>query len=128
MKKLFKAFEFAFELEETKKLLSPKWKKENKGAPASTGFCYIAAEAINYILGSQGKPFCASYIEGGKKYTHWWIELNGDIIDPTATQYTKLGKKPPYNLGVGKGFLTKKLSKRANKLLKIVEIFYNIPG
>lgn len=120
--KLLSAFEKAYRQPHIVKLLTPRWRKENQGAPPSTGFCYLAAEvAFCYFKDQQPKPMCASYIENGQPCTHWWIKLNdGSIFDPTATQYPKLGLQPPYHLGKGKGFLTKYPSNRASKLWKEV--------
>ena len=118
------AFEKAYLLPEAKKLLTPRWKAENDGpgAPPSTGFCYIAAEAAYHLLKhKKPKGMCASYHEDGQAATHWWIVLeNGVVFDPTATQYTGLGEDPPYHLGKGKGFLTIRPSKRAAKLMNLV--------
>lgn len=121
---LLNSFEKAYTLPEAKKLLTPRWRAENEahGAPPSTGFCYIAAEAAYHLLQNERpKGMCASYLEDGKPSTHWWILLkNGTIFDPTASQYTGLGESPPYHLGVGKGFLTSKPSKRAAVLMQMV--------
>lgn len=127
-KKLLRSFEKAFRLSEAKDLLSPRWLKENQEprAPHSTGFCYIAAEAAYHILKKEGPTaVCASYEEeNGEHSTHWWIIIDDKKFDPTKSQYTKLGEKPPYHLGVRKGFLTKKPSKRAKKLMALVKEAY----
>src|SRR5581483_10696597 len=79
-----------------KHLLRPDWRKENeKSKIHSTGFCYIASEALYHMLGgtkSGMKPMCAPYAKGK---THWWLEKNGNVYDPTADQYVQ----PPYHLG-----------------------------
>lgn len=123
--RLLTAFEDAFVLPESKSLLAKRWRTKNSavGAPPSTGFCYIAAEAVYHILkdaGLEAKAYCASYEENGKSSTHWWVEVEDWIVDPTASQYTMVGEKPPYYLGRGKGFLTKKPSKRARQLIETV--------
>ncbi len=118
---LVDAFEAAYRLEETKKLLRKDWRELNKGSPHATGFCYIAAEAAYHILGRKGlKSLYAAYEEDGKRCTHWWLLRGKEIIDPTASQYRELGLEPPYHLGKGAGFLTKQPSKRARKLMEIV--------
>lgn len=122
--RLLEAFEKAFELPESKALLSRRWLEENtvEGVPDSTGFCYIAAEAAFHILRGAGlrvRSYCASYTEDGVPSTHWWLEVGDRIVDPTASQYTD--SPPPYYLGRGKGFLTKSPSKRAKKLTEIVQ-------
>jgi len=46
---------------------------------------------------------------------HWWIQgPNDEVIDITADQFLT---PVPYEKGIGKGFLTKKPSKRTQKLL-----------
>ena len=98
MVKLLNAFEKAYRLEEAKNLLRKDWREANLNAPHSTGFCYIAAEAAWHLLGCEGIDiYCASYKEDDKPCTHWWLKSGNKIIDPTATQYTKLGLKPPYD-------------------------------
>lgn len=124
--KLILAFEKSYRQKHIVDLLSPRWKNQNQkvGAPNSTGFCYIAAEAAFHLLKNKNpKAMCASYIEDGMPCTHWWLLINGKIFDPTATQYTELGLSPPYHLGKGKGFLTKKPSMRARKLIKEVKSY-----
>ena len=77
-KQLLEAFETVYKSSEAKKLLQQRWYKENiNNGPHSTGFCYIAAEVAFHLLKKQKpKAFCASYVEGNKKSTHWWIEHN----------------------------------------------------
>lgn len=102
-----------------KHLLRPDWLIANEKSDCkSTGFCYIATEALFYMIGgldSGYKPVCASYEEG----THWWLEKNGRILDPTLTQYGS--EQPPYHLGRRCGFLTgyRKPSRRAAELMRL---------
>lgn len=99
----------------TPDLLVGRWKKQNMPLE---GHCYIAAEALFHILGpSKWKPMCASYRDEGGKATHWWLvhRETGEIADPTKEQY--LPDSPPYHLGKGSGFLTKKPSRRAKILI-----------
>jgi len=120
---LLRAFEQVYPLPEAQRLLQPRWLLENQrpGAPASTGFCYIAAEAAFHFLKHKWPTgMCAVYEEDGAKCTHWWIQIGSKIVDPTASQYTGLGENPPYHLGRGKGFLTSHPSKRAATLMKLV--------
>jgi hypothetical protein len=110
----------AFRTEAAKSLLRPDWHKENINSNIpSTGFCYIATEALFYLIGgvkSGYKPMCASYSEG----THWWLQKGNKRLDPTADQYGD--EEPPYHLGKGCGFQNgyKQPSKRAKKLIEIV--------
>jgi hypothetical protein len=73
-------------------LLIPFWKNENyKAGVSSVGFCYLGAEAAYHLLGGKEagwKPYYAVYYEDGNRCTHWWIEKDGVIVDPTKTQYT----------------------------------------
>jgi hypothetical protein len=126
MKAIITAFEKSYRLHEAKKLLRKDWRKLNENAPHATGFCYIAAEACYHLLGGKEaglKSYYAVYEEDGMRCTHWWLKKGNKIIDPTASQYTKLGLKPPYHLGKGSGFLTLKPSYRAALLMKLVKSF-----
>jgi hypothetical protein len=126
MRQLLRAFEKAYRLEEAKKLLRPDWRALNVNAPHSTGFCYIGAEACFHLLGGKNAgllSYYAAYEEDGMRCTHWWLKKKGRIIDPTASQYTELGLKPPYHLGKGAGFLTLKPSRRAYILMEMVLTF-----
>lgn len=109
---------------EAKKLLKKEWREENeKSGIHSTGFCYNAAESLFYMIGgleSGYKPFCAVYLEEGRRCTHWWLENNsGQRLDPTKSQYGK--NKPPYHLGKRCGFLTgyEKISLRSASLMNM---------
>lgn len=54
---------------------------------------------------------------------HWWLEdEKGAILDPTAEQYTDLGKTPPYSKGRRGGFLTKAPSYRARTILDQLDL------
>lgn len=82
------------------------------------GHCYVATEALLHLLGpGDWKPMVASYVDSGGKATHWWLvnKVTGKRADPTREQY--LPEKPPYHLGRGTGFLTKKPSRRAQIVL-----------
>ena len=91
--------------------------------------CYASAEALYHLLGgkSAGYVACvASFEENNEKFTHWWIKNNqNEIIDPTAEQFTSIGKEPPYSLGKNAGFLTKNPSKRAQIIIQ--RVFENFP-
>lgn len=105
----------------TDDLLIPYWLKQRSDDEHPTfGHCYAASEALYHMLGGKSagyKPMRAT-TPGG---THWWIvDKNGTILDPTAEQFTYKGITPPYNSGIGAGFLTKQPSKRARKIMKRV--------
>lgn len=83
------------------------------------GHCYVVSEALYHLLGcSKWKPEQIHH-EG---VSHWYLRNNisGAILDITATQFDT---SVPYNLGRGKGFLTKSPSKRATILIeRIIKI------
>lgn len=85
------------------------------------GNCYVTCEALYHLLGGKKvglKPMVMRH-EGS---THWFLlkESQGPthyrfVIDPTAHQFKT---KPNYSLARGCGFLTRKPSKRAAKLME----------
>ena len=83
--------------------------------------CYIASEAYFHLCGGKAsglKPV-QGYHEG---VSHWWlVNRHGRIIDITSKQF----KTPvDYSKGRGRGFLTKKPSKRAQEILNAIAIDY----
>jgi hypothetical protein len=79
------------------------------------GHCYTASETAYFLLGGKKagwKPMVIKH-EG---MTHWFLKhSSGKILDITRQQFITL---PDYKKGKGCGFLTRKLSKRAKKLLR----------
>lgn len=90
------------------------------------GNCYVTCEALYHLLGGKAagfKPFHMRW-EGE---SHWFLkklvknsnDFTGGytwvVIDPTASQFKET---PDYTLGKGKGFLTKKPSRRAQLLMQ----------
>ncbi|MBA3412575.1 MAG: hypothetical protein H0T09_02690 [Actinobacteria bacterium] len=74
------------------------------------GYCYVASEALYYILGGHEAGLTAKRAPcpGGE---HWWIEgRNGKLIDATADQFQD---DFDYSKGVASGFLTSEPSPRA---------------
>lgn len=104
----------------TPDLLKKQFREENKSNPMY-GHCYVASEALFHLLGkeySDYKPYCG---KGESGVNHWWLQNSkGDILDPTADQYYSVGKKPPYEKGRRKAFLTNFPSKRAVILIERV--------
>lgn len=81
-----------------------------------TGNCYVTCEALYHLLGGKNagwKPLQGKH-EG---VSHWCLYNNYDacIVDPTWKQFKTV---PNYRKFKGKGFLTKKPSKRAKELMK----------
>lgn len=79
------------------------------------GNCYVASEAAYHLLGGKAagwKPMTVRH-EG---VTHWYLRhALGFRLDLTASQF----KTPPdYSRARGRGFLTKRPSKRAVQLMK----------
>lgn len=82
------------------------------------GHCYVAAEAAYHILGGEKSDFKPCVMHVGED-THWFLKNDkGQIFDPTWDQFET---PPDYNLGTGKGFLTKEPSKRARELIDRTE-------
>lgn len=99
-------------------LLSPAWRGRVKWTDSPLkGHCYVAAEAYYHLQGKRD-GFKPQVVRIDAETTHWYLKnADGKIIDPTAGQFLK---PPPYEKGRGCGFLTKKPSKRARKLMRIV--------
>ena len=80
------------------------------GAHPLTGHCYVASEVYFHLCGGKAAgytPMCQKH-EG---WPHWWLRgPSGEVIDPTAAQFSY---PVPYELGKGKGLLTRKPSWRA---------------
>lgn len=77
------------------------------------GHCYIASEALFHLLKDKHKKVKPYVIVFPNGRTHWFLKVNGKIIDPTAAQF----KTIPYHLARACGFLTKTPSKRCKILL-----------
>lgn len=81
------------------------------------GNCYVTCEALYHLLGGKKaglKPMTIRH-EGD---VHWFLLAEGlvnRILDPTVRQFKTL---PDYKNARGRGFLTKKPSKRAKRLMK----------
>jgi hypothetical protein len=81
--------------------------KQTIGDPK--GKCYSASEALYHLLG--GKDAGYKPVRGGG---HWWlVRSDGSILDVTAEQYPEGFN---YSCGKGGGFLTVKLSKKAQEI------------
>ena len=97
----------------TDDLLKPIYRNMANRKP-TTGHCYAASEAIYHML-SGCKPMQINH-EGG---SHWYLlGPSGEVLDATADQFST---PVPYNLGKGKGFLTKAPSKRATEIIRRVQ-------
>ena len=104
----------------TEDLLTDHWKKiiRIKKCHPTTGHCYAASEALYHILGGKKAGYKPMYGKTKKGNSHWWIvDEDENIIDVTAEQFYFHNSTPPYENGVGSGFLTKDPSKRAQKII-----------
>lgn len=72
------------------------------------GHCYVASEVEYHLRG--GKPMFVRH----EDQPHWFVVRDGQVIDHTASQFET---PVPYENGVGKGFLTRQPSKRAQIVL-----------
>lgn len=91
-------------------------KPEFRGGPDLRGHCYVASEVYYHAMGGEGLTPETVRHEGG---VHWYLRQDdGLVVDLTAEQFTDT---PPYSKGRGRGFLTKKPSKRAQEILVRME-------
>lgn len=78
------------------------------------GHCYIVSEAMHFLCGGSDAGWKPMFVRVNG-YPHWYIQhQDGLIFDYTAQQFSN---PVPYDKGRGKGFLTKKLSRRTRILL-----------
>jgi hypothetical protein len=78
------------------------------------GHCYVASEAFYHLVGGKEAGWTPMFVwcEG---IPHWYLRFDsGAYLDITAGQFRR---NVPYYKGIGKGFLTKKPSKRAQILI-----------
>lgn len=97
-------------------LLKKQYREQNIGNPMF-GHCYVATEALFHSLNDARYTPMRGRDDAG--IVHWWLadKHTGEILDPTAEQYTSKGLTPPYAKGKGGGFLTKEPSQRCLKVL-----------
>jgi len=66
----------------------------------SRGKCYVASIALLQFLGGKDAGYSLKTAKDECGVPHYWVEnISGDVLDPTAEQYTVLGIKPPYEQG-----------------------------
>lgn len=81
------------------------------------GNCYVASEALYHLLGGKDAGWTPIRMKVGRE-THWFLwHDSGLIVDVTRKQFTK---KIDYEYGRGSGFMTKRPSRRAKKLMKAI--------
>ena len=105
-------------------LIKPNYLKfRPKDAKPSWGCCYVASEALYHLWGKDNgfTPVRVKYRVNCKMTgVHWFLEqrASGLQLDITADQFTS--RKPNFKAAVPCGFLTKKPSKRAQKVIDAV--------
>lgn len=85
------------------------------------GNCYVASEALYHILGGRGSGWVPMRIRLGRSCVHWFLKhrASGVILDPARLQFKHKGwwRAPDYSKARGSGFLTKRPSARARRLM-----------
>jgi len=77
--------------------LLPKNYRDKKIPHKMYGHCYHASKVMYKLLGGKDKGYRLKCGIDSDNITHYWIEIDERIIDPTVEQYTDLGRKPPYD-------------------------------
>lgn len=86
------------------------------------GNCYAASEALYHILGGKRAGWKPMRLfirrRGNIGLSHWFLKHeSGMILDPSVRQF----KRPPdYSKARGCGFLTKKPSQKARKVIQLL--------
>lgn len=85
------------------------------GKIAGPGDCYPAAEAVYHAAGGKRAGLTPAQIEH-EGQSHWFVRgSDGSVYDPTASQF----RSPvPYERGTGRGFLTKRASRRGRSMAR----------
>ena len=78
------------------------------------GHCYVASEAIYHLAKKEGITLKPMFVYH-EHTPHWYLSDSGEVLDPTKEQFST---SVDYSAGKGKGFLTKRPSKRATTLIK----------
>lgn len=94
----------------TPDLLKKEFLKAWTPANPLAGHCYVASEALWWLLRYYypDAPTKARHGRDSHGVSHWWlVTADGEVIDPTAEQYTSIGEVPPYaNVAAGGGFFS----------------------
>lgn len=84
------------------------------------GHCHHATLAMYSLLGGKDNGYKVRKAIDELKIKHYWLEnAKGEIIDPTAEQYTDLDRNLPYNNRVNSG-VSYRRTKAANAIIKRV--------
>jgi hypothetical protein len=97
----------------TPELLKSSHKGQGRGPTA--GHCYVASQALWHALGGKKSGYTPHVGPAPGGGTHWWLvdDKTDKVLDPTSDQFPSYD----YSKGVGKGFLTREPSKRAQVVL-----------
>jgi len=94
--------------------LTEELKSPNYGSHPMSGYCYIASEAFYHMIGGKESGFIPCTIKH-EDVSHWYLKhTSGKIVDITKLQFKTT---PDYNKGRGRGFLTKRPSKKAQIII-----------
>jgi len=96
----------------TDDLLDATWRKKRasgalKHVVATTGHCFVAAQAVYWLLGGPDGAYKGAVMRvgPGPRDTHWFVRgSDGKIIDPTFDQFAAA---PDYSRGRNCGFSTR---------------------
>jgi len=84
------------------------------------GNCYVTCEALYHLLGGKAAGLTPHTVRVGRE-VHWFLVLAvgswSVVLDPTKSQFPR-GTAIPYNRARGRGFLTKRPSKRALAMMR----------
>jgi len=83
------------------------------GKPPTFGHSYVAAEAYYHLAGGAELGLTVYHVRH-EGTVHWWLQLDGVIIDPTGDQFTT---RVPYEAGGRAHFLPPSPSARARTLM-----------
>lgn len=93
-------------------------KKRTDNLPNTFGHCYVASEVAYHLLGGKKSEWKPQFIRH-LGCPHWFLKRqDGMVMDLTAGQFQS---PVEYERAIGKGFLTKKPSKRAKVLIKRIK-------
>jgi hypothetical protein len=85
------------------------------------GHCHHATVAMYKLLGGKEKGYKIKKAIDELEITHYWlVTAHEEIIDPTAEQYTDLGRKLPYDKATTKGVEYRVRSNAAKTIIENV--------
>ena len=112
----------------TQDLLPKKYQEENK-TNETFGHCHTASATLQRIFTTKELKLYRAL--DWRDIWHWWaVDNDGMVIDLTKSQYTSIGKTPPYANGekssmLGFAYRTRvlELCERVDKELKLFSAF-----